>query len=329
MTERNGSVRVIHSTAAGGGAVDKSGGMPAALDRYMTKQGALVDAELKRLLAGRKEEPEAIVKAMSYSIFAGGKRLRPVLVMAAAEACGLPGRKTVKTACALEMIHTYSLIHDDLPAMDDDDMRRGKPTNHKVFGEAMAILAGDGLLTYAFEAAADNAAQLKLDGKKTVELTRIIARGAGTQGMVGGQVADLEAEGWKSKNHGFNPKKALEHIHLLKTAALMIASLEAGAVLAKADAKKVKALRDYGRAVGLAFQIADDILDVVGDKKKLGKKGSDAQNDKLTYARLYGIDASRKMAADLVAKAHRLLAPFGRKASPLHDLADYIISRDK
>ncbi len=303
--------------------------MPATLDAYMTSRGALVDAELRILLAGRKEEPKTIVKAMSYSIFAGGKRLRPVLVMAAAECCGLAARRTVKTACALEMIHTYSLIHDDLPAMDDDDLRRGKPTNHKVFGEAMAILAGDGLLTYAFEAAAANAAQLKLDGKAAAELIRIVALGAGTQGMVGGQVADLEAEGWKSKNHGFNPKKALEYIHLHKTAALIIASLEAGAVLAGGTPRQRKNLRSYGEAIGLAFQIADDILDVVGDKKKLGKKGSDAQNDKLTYARLYGIDASRKLAADLISKAHLLLAPFGAKAKPLHDLADYIIARDK
>jgi len=301
----------------------------AALDRYMTKQTVAVDATLKRLLAGRAEEPETIVKAMSYSIFAGGKRLRPMLVVAAAECCGLPGRKVLKTACALEMIHTYSLIHDDLPAMDDDDLRRGKPTNHKVFGEAMAILAGDGLLTYAFEAAAQNAADLELSGRQTAELIRTIARGAGTQGMVGGQVADIEAEGWKSKNHGFDPKKALEYIHLHKTAALMVASLDAGAILAQASPVHRRRLQDFGRCTGLAFQIADDVLDVVGDKAKLGKKGSDADNDKLTYARLYGIDRSREMAAALTARAHAALKPFGRKAQPLHDLADYIIQRDR
>ncbi len=303
--------------------------MPAALDRYMTKQSASVDVVLKRLLAGRSEEPETIVKAMSYSIFAGGKRLRPMLVVAAAECCGLPARKALKTACALEMIHTYSLIHDDLPAMDDDDLRRGKPTNHKVFGEAMAILAGDGLLTYAFEAAAQNASELALDGRQTADLIRCIAKGAGTQGMVGGQVADIEAEGWKTKNHGFDPKKALEYIHLHKTAALMVASLEAGAILAGASPTHRRRLTDFGRCVGLAFQIADDILDVVGDKAKLGKQGSDAQNDKLTYARLYGIDRSREMAAVLIRSAHDNLRPFGRKAQPLHDLADYIIQRDR
>ena len=299
------------------------------LNDYLQTHGERVDRTLKALLSKRAEQPESIRKAMSYSIFAGGKRLRPILVIAAAECCGLEARKVLKAACALEMIHTYSLIHDDLPAMDDDDLRRGKPTNHKVFGEAVAILAGDGLLTYAFEAAAANAAELALNGRASAELIRVIARGAGTQGMVGGQIADLEAEGWKTKNHGFKPKKALEYIHLHKTAALITASLEAGAVLAGASASRKKNLREYGRAIGLAFQIADDILDVVGDKKKLGKKGSDAQNDKLTYARLYGIEASRRLASDLIAKAHRLLKPFGTKAEPLHELADYIIARDK
>ena len=303
--------------------------MTAELDRYMTTRTESVDKTLKALLRGRAEEPDTIVKAMAYSMFAGGKRLRPVLVMAAAECCGLPGKKVLKTACALEMIHTYSLIHDDLPAMDDDDLRRGKPTNHKVFGEAMAILAGDGLLTYAFEAVAQNASELKLDGRATSEVVRVVARGAGTQGMVGGQVADLEAENWRSKNHGFDPKKALEYIHLHKTAALMIASLEAGAILAGATPKQRKNLVTYGKSVGLAFQIADDILDVVGDKKKLGKMGSDEQNDKLTYARLYGIDRSREMAAALTDKALKALTTFGKKAEPLRLLAEYIIKRDK
>ena len=303
--------------------------MPPALDRYMSARCREVDLELGRLLRGRAEEPKTIVKAMSYSIFAGGKRLRPVLVMAAAECCGLPPRKALKTACAVEMIHTYSLIHDDLPAMDDDDLRRGKPTNHKVFGEAMAILAGDGLLTYAFEAAAQNAAELKLNGRETSELIRTIAKGSGTQGMVGGQVADMEAEHWKTKNHGFDPKKALEYIHLHKTAALMIASLDAGAILAQAAPARRKALATYGRAVGLAFQIADDVLDVVGDKKKLGKKGSDVENDKLTYARLYGVDRSREMAGGLVSTALHALKDFGEKARTLRLLAEYIITRDK
>jgi geranylgeranyl diphosphate synthase, type II len=303
--------------------------MPATLDKYMTRHSASVDAELKRILAKKAEEPETIRKAMSYSIFAGGKRLRPVLVIAAAECCGSDSKKVLKAACALEMIHTYSLIHDDLPAMDDDDLRRGKPTNHKVFGEAMAILAGDGLLTLAFQAAAENAASRSLPGKAAADLISVIARGAGTQGMVGGQVADLEAENWKTKNHGFKPAPHLEYIHLHKTAALIVASLEAGAILAGGTAAQKKALAAYGRAIGLAFQIADDVLDVVGDKKKLGKMGSDAQNQKLTYVTLFGIEKAREKARALIDKAHKLLKPFGKKAAPLHDLADYIIARDK
>lgn len=303
--------------------------MPAALSDFLDTRSALVDKELARFFAKRPEQPESIRKAMEYSLFAGGKRLRPALVMAAAECCGLDGRKALKTAAALEMIHTYSLIHDDLPAMDDDDLRRGKPTNHKVFGEAVAILAGDGLLTYAFEAAAKNAAELKLSGADSTALILAVAKGAGCEGMVGGQVADLEAEHWRSKNHGFAPAEALEYIHLHKTAALMVASLEAGAILAQGSAAQRKALSRYGRDVGLAFQIADDVLDVVGDKKKLGKKGSDAQNDKLTYVTLYGIEKAKSLAAELARAARRALAPFGAKALVLHDLADYVVTRDK
>ncbi len=299
------------------------------LETYMDARCAEVDAALKKLFGPRPEEPKTLRQAMSYSIFAGGKRLRPMLVMAAAECCGLDGRKTLKAAAALEMIHTYSLIHDDLPAMDDDDLRRGKPTNHKVFGEAMAILAGDGLLTYAFEAAADNALECALNGRQTAELIRAIARGAGSQGMVGGQAADLQAENWKKRNHGFKPGATLEYIHLHKTAALIVASLDAGAILAQAFPEQRRALRAYGRAIGLAFQIADDILDVVGDKKKLGKRGSDAANHKLTYVSLYGIESARRKARALVAAAHRALSSFGTRAAVLHELADYIIARDK
>jgi geranylgeranyl diphosphate synthase type II len=305
------------------------------LKAYMESNTARVDRLLEKLFASKAQEPEAVRKAMSYSIFAGGKRLRPTLVTLAAECCGLAGRKVLKTAASLEMIHTYSLIHDDLPAMDDDDLRRGKPTNHKVFGEALAILAGDGLLTYAFETAALNALELRLPARASAELVRVIAQGAGTRGMVGGQVADLQAENWKSRNHGFDPKKALEYIHLHKTGALIVASLEAGAVLAQAPPPRRKALRAYGRAIGLAFQIADDILDVVGDKKKLGKKGSDAQNNKLTYVTLYGIDEARKKAASLVAQGQKQLKifkPAGRANAAceyLRELAQYIIIRDK
>ncbi|MEK7383640.1 MAG: polyprenyl synthetase family protein, partial [Elusimicrobiota bacterium] len=264
--------------------------MNTTLARAMEKNTALVDAALDKLLAPTPDLPESLRKAMRYSLFAGGKRLRPTLVLAAAECCGLPPRKALKTAAALEMIHTYSLIHDDLPAMDNDDLRRGKPTNHKVFGEALAILAGDGLLTKAFEAAADNAADLKLPGKATVELIRLIALGAGGEGMVGGQVADLAAEGLgralatadralrrgnAASTRRRNAARILEAVHRRKTGALIVASLDAGALLANASTARHRALRAFGECIGLAFQIADDVLDVVGDKKKLGKLGSD------------------------------------------------------
>ncbi|MBI5202799.1 MAG: polyprenyl synthetase family protein, partial [Elusimicrobia bacterium] len=232
----------------------------------------------------------------------------------------------------MEMIHTYSLIHDDLPAMDDDDLRRGKPTNHKVYGEAIAILAGDGLLTYAFELAAENAAKAGLSAARSSELIRVIAAGAGARGMVGGQVADLEAEGFDMRKlrNGARVKagKLLTYIHTHKTAALITASLEAGGIVGGASPSQRAGLREYGRAMGLAFQIADDVLDVVGDKKKLGKSGSDEANGKLTYARLYGLDGARKQAQAWLARAHAALRPFGTKAEVLHDLAEYVVSRD-
>ncbi len=295
----------------------------------MERNTASIDSALEKLLAATPDLPESIRKAMRYSLFAGGKRLRPTLVLEAAECCGLPAKKALKTAAALEMIHTYSLIHDDLPAMDDDDLRRGKPTNHKVFGEAMAILAGDGLLTKAFEAAAENAADLKLKGREAAELIRLIAYGAGAEGMVGGQVADLAAEGMSKKMSKAQAAKILEAVHRRKTGALIVASLDAGAVMAGAPYKKRASLRAYGECIGLAFQIADDVLDVVGDKKKLGKRGSDRDNDKLTYASLYGVDGARAKARALVEMAHANLETFGRKAETLHELADYIIARDK
>jgi geranylgeranyl diphosphate synthase, type II len=303
--------------------------MTPVLARAMDRNTASVDAALDKLLRPTPDLPESVRKAMRYSIFAGGKRLRPTLVLEAAECCGLAPKKALKVAAALEMIHTYSLIHDDLPAMDDDDLRRGKPTNHKVFGEAMAILAGDGLLTKAFEACALNAAELKLPGAAAAELVRLVAYGAGVEGMVGGQVADLAAEGSTRKLSKAAAAKTLEAVHRRKTGALIVASLDAGAVLAGAPKARREALRAYGECVGLAFQIADDVLDVVGDKKKLGKRGSDRDNDKLTYASLYGVDGARAKARALVEMAHAHLEPFGPRAAVLRELADYIIERDK
>jgi len=319
--------------------------MKEALSRTFERCTGRVDRELSRVLSGKgpaaipflAPEPKTLLESMRYSLFAGGKRLRPVLVLSAATACRRGGpaaaRRAVPTACALEMIHTYSLIHDDLPAMDDDDLRRGKPTNHKVYGEAIAILAGDALLTYAFELAAGNAAQAGLSARETSELVRVIASGAGARGMVGGQVADLEAEGWTKKslsNGGASrAKRLLRYIHTHKTAALITASLEAGAILGRASLAERVALRKYGENIGLAFQIADDVLDVIGDKKKLGKRGSDEQNKKLTYARLCGLDGARAEARALTDEAVAALRPFGSRAAALADLAEYIISRDK
>ncbi|MBI4422608.1 MAG: polyprenyl synthetase family protein [Elusimicrobia bacterium] len=312
------------------------------LGRYFERHGRGVEAELRRVLARRgaaaipflARPPETQRKAMEYSLFAGGKRLRPVLVAAATEACGRPGAVSRLAACALEMIHTYSLIHDDLPAMDDDDLRRGKPTNHKVFGEAIAILAGDGLLTLAFELAAENAAKAGLGARETAELVRVIAAGAGARGMVAGQVLDLEAENFQRAGLR-NGKRAeaaarLRSIHTHKTAALITASLEAGAILGRAGARERAGLREYGRTVGLAFQIADDVLDVVGDKAKLGKRGSDEANAKLTYARVYGVAGARARAAELLARAHGALRGFPpARVALLHDLADYVVARDR
>ncbi|MBI5596940.1 MAG: polyprenyl synthetase family protein [Elusimicrobia bacterium] len=315
--------------------------MPPRLERSLSTAGRLVEARLRAIIlrGGRAAipflapAPETLRKSMLYSLMAGGKRLRPALVIEAAACCGLPARKVLDAACAMEMIHTYSLIHDDLPSMDDDDLRRGKPTNHKVFGEAAAILAGDALLTLAFEAAAGNAAALRLPGDAAAELVRVIAAGSGWRGMVGGQMADLEAEGpalRRLANGGRTlARRRLDYVHIHKTAALITASLEAGAVLGRAGASRRAALREYGRCVGLAFQIADDVLDRVGDKAKLGKSGSDLANDKLTYPRLYGVAASRDKALSLVRDAHQALRPFGARAAVLHDLADDVVSRDR
>jgi geranylgeranyl diphosphate synthase type II len=297
------------------------------LKNYLEKWRKEVDAALDRHLPRETDFPKTINKAMRYSIFAGGKRLRPVLVVAGAEICGLSGKKVLPTACAMELIHTYSLVHDDLPAMDDDDLRRGRPTSHKVFGEGMAILAGDSLLTYAFDLIAKNAkivdSRARLDG-----VLHAVAEGAGYDGMVGGQVQDLEMDGgaWMKLSKA-RQKEVLDTIHRKKTAALIECSLAAGAHLAGAPKDRVERLVRYGRKIGLAFQIADDVLDIEGDKKLLGKKGSDAENKKLTYPALYGIERSKQMGRQLISEAKQALRPFGARAAVLEDLADYIIER--
>jgi geranylgeranyl diphosphate synthase type II len=304
----------------------------ASLKEYLVSRSQMADKALERYLPSKSQPPSLIHEAMRYSIFAGGKRLRPILVMAAAETCGGKPSWVMPTACAVEMIHTYSLIHDDLPAMDNDDLRRGRPTSHKVYGEGMAILAGDALLTQAFEVMGMNAAVAPVRSENVVRAIQAVARGAGSQGMVGGQVVDTQMDKgrWLAFVDGDKSKsgKTIRYIHEHKTASLIIACLEAGAILANGTPKQVKALARYGLGIGLAFQVRDDVLDIIGDKKKLGKSGSDADNKKMTYPAIFGIDESLKTADRLVRDAKDSVAVFGAKGKILSDLADYILNRE-
>ena len=301
--------------------------MPEPLHSYFQSRRKMAEKALNQYLDSTHSNPAIIHEAMRYSVFAGGKRLRPVLVLAGAEICGKRPDIALPTAAAMELIHTYSLVHDDLPAMDDDDLRRGRPTNHKVYGEAVAILAGDALLTKAFELIAKNAKIRGVRPQAVPAVAELIAHAAGTFGMIGGQVMDIGAEGgkWqKLKNHAF----LLQDIHRHKTAALIRASLQAGATLAGASTKQLSSLGEYGEKIGMAFQIADDVLDLVADKKKLGKRGSDAKNKKLTFPALYGLEDSRRKAQHLVEEAKSAVELFGREAQVLKQLANYIIERD-
>jgi geranylgeranyl diphosphate synthase type II len=257
---------------------------------------------------------------MGYSLLAGGKRLRPVLVLLACEACDGDVEAALPAACAVEMIHTYSLIHDDLPAMDDDDLRRGRPTNHVQFGEAQAILAGDGLLTLAFEILARDIKPAETAAACCVDL----ASAAGPCGMVAGQVADLEAE-----LAGDATLEQLEAVHRRKTGRLLASSLTMGGRIAGANAEMLGALESYGTSVGLAFQIADDLLDIKGQRDKLGKSvGKDAAQGKLTYPALVGVETSRQMAAELIDKACRSISAFGVQGQRLEALAHFVLQRD-
>jgi len=291
------------------------------LAAYVAERRQLVDDALTATLPPEDTPPSSVHRAMRYSVMAGGKRLRPILVIAGAEAVGGKAETVMPTACALELVHTYSLIHDDLPAMDDDDYRRGRLTNHKVFGEAIAILAGDALLTYAFRLIAENASRVA-DPAVIREVILEIADAAGTGGMVGGQVVDIESEG------KVVTAETLEYIHLHKTAALIRASLRVGALLAGGRPADVLAIGEAGRSLGLAFQIVDDILDVEGTLAELGKSaGSDERKQKATYPALHGVDASRAQARALIARAKERLQGLGPAAVPLCALADYILER--
>ena len=287
---------------------------------YMKERAAAVDAALDRFLPAESVRPERLHTAMRYSVFAGGKRLRPVLVIAGAEAVGGRMDEVMPTACAMEMIHTYSLVHDDLPAMDNDDFRRGAPTNHKVFGEAMAILAGDALQTLAFRLVADNAGESKAGALRDVVVD--IADAAGHQGMVAGQVADLEAEG---RRVGAD---VVDYIHAHKTGALIRTSLRIGAILCGADTAQARALSVAGADLGLAFQIVDDILDVVASSEELGKTaGKDQIQQKATYPAMHGIEASRARAAFLIRDAEEALRVLGPRAEPIRALGRFILER--
>jgi geranylgeranyl diphosphate synthase type II len=279
----------------------------------------LIEAAIERLLPAENTQPPLIHRAMRYSVKAGGKRIRPILCVEAARMFTETIEGAVEVGCAIEFIHTYSLIHDDLPSLDNDDLRRGKPTNHKVFGEAMAILAGDALLTLAFQ----TLAAAPLAAEQRVRAVAEISAAAGTvDGMVGGQVADLEAEG-KPLNEA-----TLEYIHRSKTAALIRGSIVAGAIAGDAPEEDVERLRGFGEAIGWAFQVVDDILDVEESSAALGKTaGKDQSQKKATYPALYGMEKSRLIAAELESSARVQIAPYGKRGTRLLQLAEFLVAR--
>ena len=289
------------------------------LDEYIAAQQRAIDQTLDRLAPPEHIGPEAIHKAMRYSLFAGGKRFRPILCIAAAEAVSDAAPGVEAAACSLELVHTYSLIHDDLPALDNDDLRRGQPTCHKKFGEAMAILAGDALLTLAFQVLS----QLHVDAHRRAHLVEELSTASGTVGgMIGGQVYDLEGE--KKRPTAI----LLEQIHRAKTGALLRASVRMGGIYAGADEVQLAALSKYGEHIGLAFQIVDDILDVEQPSETLGKTaGKDAEQHKITFPAVYGIERSREMAEEERLFAHKALQPLDERAERLRELADLVVRR--
>ncbi|MET3289644.1 UNVERIFIED_CONTAM: geranylgeranyl diphosphate synthase type II [Brevibacillus sp. OAP136] len=298
--------------------------MTVTLTSYLEEKITLVEQQLPLALE-EAGVPARLYESMKYSLMAGGKRLRPILVLAVLEALGKPAERGIPYAVALEMIHTYSLIHDDLPAMDDDDLRRGKPTNHKMFDEATAILAGDALLTRAFAHIAQSyLSHSEVSTATAVKLIAELGKRAGATGMVGGQMADIQGEGRQLT------LDELEYIHHHKTGDLLVAALLGGGYLAEANDEQLAALHTYGVSIGLAFQIQDDILNVEGDAATLGKAvGSDAEKQKATYPSLLGMDASRDRLHRLVANAKDALTRAGIANSALHLLADYVVSRNK
>jgi len=292
------------------------------IKQYLDEKKTLVDKALQKFMPRPSGLASDVIKSMNYSLFAGGKRIRPILCIAGAEAVGGSTDSVVPVACAIELIHTYSLIHDDLPVMDNDDLRRGKPTNHKVFGEAVALLAGDGLLTLAFNLMAGYGAEKKVEKNALLRVIDLIASAAGYKGMVGGQVVDITYEGKE-------PDPAVvEYIHRHKTAALIAVSVTAGNILAGGNKDEEKSINRYGQQIGLAFQIADDILNIEGDKGLMGKgTGSDKEKGKITYPSVFGTAESKKIQKELINNAIESLQKFDARAEPLRDLARYIINR--
>ena len=285
------------------------------------KRRALVEDGLVRELRTDEAFDARLAESMEYSLTAGGKRLRPILLMASADAAGGRGEDYLTSACAIEMIHTYSLIHDDLPAMDDDDYRRGKLTNHKVYGAGLATLAGDALLTMAFELLAR---QQGVSAETLLRVVREVSEAAGANGMVGGQALDLASEGKRIE------MDTLRRMHMAKTGALFRAAVRSGAILAGADEAALASLTDYAEAFGLAFQITDDILDVTGDEAAIGKPvGSDERNHKSTYVTLTSLEEARRLAREAADRAHKALAPLGGKTEFLDELAEYLVTRDR
>ena len=290
--------------------------------KYLEERRQEVDRYLESVIPDAHVPPTTLHESMRYSLFAGGKRVRPILAIAAAEAISFPAEGVLPVASSLELIHTYSLIHDDLPAMDNDDYRRGKLTNHKVYGEAMAILAGDALLTLAFDICSDPKLLNSIDPARQVQLIHELARGAGNLGMVGGQVLDIQAE-----NRDID-LPTLQDIHVHKTGKLIRAAVRMGAIFAGGSPAQLASPTAYAEDVGLAFQIADDVLNVTGTREELGKNANtDAQRGKKTYPTFYGVDGARQLAAECTERALSHLSTFGSSADPLRELAKYITSR--
>lgn len=292
------------------------------IETYLDEKKILVDKALEKTMPQPSGLAGEVIAAMNYSLFAGGKRLRPILCIAGAEAIGGSADAVLPVACTLELIHTYSLIHDDLPAMDNDDFRRGKPTNHTVFGEAVALLGGDGLLTLAFNLMVQHGLKGDMDKRLLLRVIELISHAAGYKGMVGGQTVDIAYEAKEPD------PVVVEYIHRHKTGALIAAAVTAGAILAGGNEEQERSINRYGQQIGLAFQIADDVLNIEGDRDMMGKGiGSDTARGKMTYPSVFGITESKRTQEQLVDSAISCLEQFDEKADPLRGIARYIIKR--